>query len=73
MLNETIKISLGSNRPRAKRKDKQTTVVVNLVKVPMLGTAMPMRERTTCVIPDWAAFAESPKRFPASSVTGIPT
>jgi hypothetical protein len=41
--------------------------------VPMLGTAMPIRERTTCVIPDFAAIEESPKRFPFESVTGIPS
>ncbi|KAL0608364.1 hypothetical protein AAY473_024977 [Plecturocebus cupreus] len=39
----------------------------------MPGAAMRILDTTTCVMACFAAFADSPKRFPFSSVTGIPT
>ena len=40
---------------------------------PMPGAAMRILETTTCVMACLAAFADSPRRFPFSSVTGMPT
>lgn len=40
---------------------------------PMAGAAMPMRDTTTWKMAFWAAAVDSPRRFPFSSVTGIPT
>lgn len=40
---------------------------------PMAGAAMPMRDTTTWKIAFWAAAVDSPRRFPFSSVTGIPS
>lgn len=38
----------------------------------MAGAAMPMRDTTTWKMAFWAAAVDSPRRFPFSSVTGIP-
>ena len=40
---------------------------------PMPGAAIRILETTTCVMACLAAFADSPRRFPFSSVTGMPT
>lgn len=40
---------------------------------PMAGAAMPMRDTTTWKMAFWAAAVDSPRRFPFSSVTGIPS
>lgn len=39
----------------------------------MAGAAMPMRDTTTWKMAFWAAAVDSPRRFPFSSVTGIPS
>lgn len=43
------------------------------VSSPMPGAAIRILETTTCVMACLAAFADSPRRFPFSSVTGMPT
>lgn len=40
---------------------------------PMAGAAIPMRDTTTWKMAFWAAAVDSPRRFPFSSVMGIPT
>lgn len=40
---------------------------------PMAGAAMPIRDTTTWKMAFWAAAVDSPRRFPFSSVTGIPS
>lgn len=38
----------------------------------MAGTAIPILDTTTCTMACLAALADSPNRFPFSSITGMP-
>lgn len=45
---------------------------INMVTLPIAGTAMPILDTTTCMMACLAALGDSPNLLPFSSVTGIP-
>lgn len=59
-----------------KKQKYRETPIFTLQKIyksiPMAGTAMPIRDTTTCTMACWAALVDSPRRLPSASVIGIP-
>lgn len=55
------------------KKQKHFFTLQKIYKsIPMAGTAMPIRDTTTCTMACWAALVDSPRRLPSASVIGIP-